>query len=220
VVGVDPRVPRKARVGGEHAELAVDGHDVSRAEDGENRPQLFGMSVAGDVHRRDLLVEDLRAGLGKAVDRVVDAELIPRHGLGGDDDGVALLNTHVLVVVVRHACERRHGLALAPRAKDHRLVRAQLREHVWLDEELLGHVDIAEVPRDVDVLAERTADQADLAPVLDRHVDRLLNAVDVGGEGSDEDPSVPLRDDLTEDLSDGALRLRHSRALGVRGVAE
>ena len=97
---------------------------------------------------------------------------------------------------------------------------AELGENVGLDEDVLRHVDVAEVPRDVDVLAERAADEAHLAPVLERDVDRLLHAVDVGGERCDEDAAAPLRDDLAEDLPDRALGLRHAGPLGVRGVAE
>jgi hypothetical protein len=84
----------------------------------------------------------------------VDAELVPRHRLRGDDDGVARLDLDVLVVVVRHPGQGRHGLALASGTQDHGLVRAKLGEHVRLHEEILGHVDVAEIPRDVDVLAE------------------------------------------------------------------
>src|SRR6185436_20941325 len=98
---------------------------------------------------------------------------------------------------------------LAARAQDHRLVGPELGENVRLDEEILGHVDVAEVPRDVDVLAERTTDEAYLAPVLERDVDRLLHAVDVGGERCDEDAAAPLRDYLSEDFPDRALGLRH-----------
>src|SRR6266550_3922145 len=79
---------------------------------------------------------------------------------------------------------------------------------------------LAEIARDVDVLAERTPDQADLPPRLERHVDRLLDSVDVGRERGDENAALALGDDLAEDLAHGLLRERHPWALGVRGVTE
>ena len=55
----------------------------------EHRPQLLLARVAGDVHRRDLLVQHLGARARELVDRVVDAQLVPGHRLRGDDHGVA-----------------------------------------------------------------------------------------------------------------------------------
>jgi hypothetical protein len=78
------------------------------------------------VHGRDLLVEHLGAALREAVDRVVYPKLVPRHGLRRDDDGVAFLDGHGRVVVVRDPRQGGHRLALAPGAEDHRLVRPEL----------------------------------------------------------------------------------------------
>ena len=92
----------------------------------EDRPQLLGVAVARDVHRCDLLVQDLGAGLRKPVDRVVHAELVSGHRLRGEDHSVAALDAHRRMVVVRDPRQRRHRLALAARAEDHRLVRREL----------------------------------------------------------------------------------------------
>ena len=84
------------RVRGEHPVLAVDGHHVARPQEREHRPQLLLARVAGDVHGRDLLVQHLGAGAGELVDRVVDAELVARHRLRGDDHRVARLDRDAL----------------------------------------------------------------------------------------------------------------------------
>ena len=63
-----------------------------RAEQREDRSQLLGVRVAGDVHGRVLLVQHLGAGLREPVDRVVDAQLVSGHRLGRDDHGVAALD--------------------------------------------------------------------------------------------------------------------------------
>ena len=147
-------------------------------------------------------------------------ELVPRHRLGRDDDRVALLDLHVRVVVVGHPRQGRHRLALAARAEDHRLLGPQELELVGLDHQLVPDLEVAEVSRDVDVLPQRAADQADLPPCLVGHVHGLLDAVDVGGEGGDEDPAFALGNQVAEDLADRALRLGHARALGVGRIAE
>ena len=69
------------RVRGEHPVLAVDRHHGARADEREQRAQLLGIAVTRDVHRRDLLVQHLGAGLGQTVDRVVHAQLVPGTGL-------------------------------------------------------------------------------------------------------------------------------------------
>jgi hypothetical protein len=82
------------------------------------------------------------------------------------------------------------------------------------------HVHVAEVARDVRVLAHRAPHDANLAPEADRDVDRLLHAVHVRGERRDEDAPLPQREDLPERLADDPFGRREPGALRVRGVAE
>ena len=103
------------------------GHDVARPQEREDRADLLGVAVAGDVHGRDLLVQHL--GARTCASRLIVSctrSSFPGHRLRRDDDRVALLDLHVRVVVVGHARQRRHRLALAAGAEDHRLVRAEL----------------------------------------------------------------------------------------------
>ena len=123
-----PAVASELGVRCEHPELAVDRHHGLRADEAEDRPDLLRVAVAGHVDGRDLLVQHLGAGLREPVDRVVDAELVPRHRLRGQDDRVAALDGDGRMVVVRDPRQRRHRLALAARAEDHRLVRRELVE--------------------------------------------------------------------------------------------
>ena len=77
IVG-DAAVVRELRVRREHSVLAVDRHHGARPDEREQRPHLLGAGMPGDVDRRDLLVQHLCAEARKAVDRVVDAELVAR----------------------------------------------------------------------------------------------------------------------------------------------
>ena len=107
---------------------------------------------------------------------------LPGNRLRRDDHGVASLDRDRRVVVVRDPRQRRHRLALAARAEDHHLAGRQLHRLLRLDQDVLRHVEVAERARDVQVLAHRAADDRDLAPDLDRDVDRLLHPVHVRGE--------------------------------------
>ena len=190
----------------EHPELAVDRHDRLRAQQAEQRAQLLGAGMAGDVHVGVLLVQHLGAAAGEAVDRVVDAQFVPRHGARRDDHRVAALDLHGRVVVVGDAGQRRERLALRAGAEDQLALAADVVEVGGLHEHVVGHLDVAEVAGDVEVLAHRAADHGHRASHLDRDVDRLLHAVNVRGERGDQHATLLRRDDLPERLADDSLR--------------
>ena len=88
-----------------------------------------------------------------------------------------------------------------------------------LDEHVVGHLHVAEVPRHVHVAPHRAADDDDLPPGVDADVDRLLHAMDVRREARNEDAPLPCRDDLPERLADDALGTREPGTLRVGRVA-
>ena len=130
-------------MGGEHPVLAVNRHHVPRPEEREHRPQLLLVRVPGDVHRGDLLVQHLRTRARELVDRVVDAKLVSRNRLGGDDDRVALCHLERRVVAVGDSGQRRQRLALAPGAEREHVAGRKQRGLVRTHERVLGNVDVA-----------------------------------------------------------------------------
>ena len=184
-----PRLARELRVRREHPELAVHGHHRPRAQQREHRAQLLGVPVARDVHRRDLLVQHLRARTC-ASRLIVSWTRSSFPGTGFAEMITVSPRSTVIgrVVVVRDPRQRRQRLALAAGAED-RAPRSgrYSSSSAGRISVALGHVDVAEVARDVEVLAHRAADDADLAADLDGDVDRLLHPVDVRGERGDED---------------------------------
>ncbi len=207
-------------MGLEHPELAVDRHHRLRPDEAEQRAHLLGARVARDVDRRVLLVQHLRSVSREAVDRVVHAQLVPRHRACRHDHRVATLDPDGRVVVVGDPRQRRERLALRARAENQLPPRLELVQVDRPHEQLVGRPNVVEVARDVQVLLHRAADHRDLAVDLGRHVDRLLHAVDVRGERGDQDAAGALRDDLTERLADDALGAREPGPLGVGRVAE
>ena len=126
------------------------------------------------------------------------------------------------MVVVGDPRQRRHRLALAAGAEDQHLVGAAARRASrGLDERVLGHVDVAEVARDVQVLAHRAADDGDLAPDSIGDVGRLLHAVDVRGEARRRGCGRVRCGMIWRNASPTRRsEPRHARPLGVRRVAE
>ena len=219
IVG-DTAVLRQLRVRREHAVLAMDRHHRARPHQRQQGAQLLRARVAGDVDGSDLLVEHLGAEAGKAVDRVVHAELVARHRLRRDDHRVATLDRDVRVVAVGDPRQRGHRLALAPGAEHQHAVRRQLHRLFRRHDRLLRKLDIPEVARDVHVLPHRAADDRDFAAVRDRDLGGLLDAVHVRRERRDDDPPGAKRDELAEGLADESLGAGHPRTLRVRRVAE
>ena len=88
-----------------------------------------------------------------------------------------------------------------------------------LDEEPRRRLGDPEVRGDVEVLAHRAADQRHPAVELHGGVDHLLDAVDVGGEGGDDDPALAAGEGLQQRRADARLRGRDPRPVGVGRVA-
>ncbi len=87
------------------------------------------------------------------------------------------------------------------------------------DEHSFGHLDVAEVAADSDVLAHRAPDERNLAPERLRGVDDLLHAVDVRREARHDDAPAAAREDLLQVRADDRLRGREARPVHVRRVA-
>ena len=172
--------------------VAVDRHHVARLGQVEHQLQLLLPAVAGGVDRRVFGGDHGGADLVDAVDRLVDRALVAGHRRGREDDRVAGVQLDVAVVVVGHPPQRRERLALAAGRDHDDLLVGEVLDLARLDEEPLRRVGDPEVGGDVEVLAHRAADQRDPAVELHGGVDHLLDAVDVGGEGGDDDPALAV----------------------------
>ncbi len=205
-------------MGGQHPELAVDRQDGLWPDQPEQRAQLLGARVAGHVHRGVLLVQHLGPVPRQPVDRVVDAQLVPGDRPGRDDHGVAPLDVNGRVVVVRDPRQRRERLALRARAEHELFVRRDIVEIGGPNELVVVDLDVAEVPRHVQVAPHRSSHHGDAPAAIDRDVDRLLHPVDVRREARDENAALSRGDDLAECLADDTFGAGEPGTLRVRRV--
>src|SRR6185312_13276017 len=208
-VGVRPQVPP----------LAVYRHEVARPDQVQHIEQLAGRGVAGHVHQRRGLVHHPGAEPGQPVDHPVHRGLVARDQRGGQDDGVPGGDPD-RVVAAGHPGQRRHRLALRSGGDQHHVTGWQLLGLAQLDQEPARHPQVAEVTRDAHVADHGPADEGDLAPVLHRGVEHLLNPVHVRGEAGHDDALPGVAEDLVEHRRDVALRGHPAGDLGVGRVRQ
>ena len=121
---------------------------------------------------------------------------------------------------VGHPRQRCHRLALGAGAHEHDLVVGVLVEVLHVDDDPARGVQEPEVLGDLHIAHHRPADEHDLAAVRLGGFEDLLDAVDVGGEGGDDDPVGRRGDDGVEDRADLLLRGGEAGNLGVGRVSE
>ena len=126
----------QVRVHAQHAVFAMDRDEVLGPAQGKHQLLLLLAGVAGNVQGRIAVVDDLGALLVQLVDHVVDRLLIARNGRRRDKDAVARYNLHLLVAVVGHAVQGRHGFALGTGRNDHQLFPRVTAHFVHVDHDL------------------------------------------------------------------------------------
>ena len=100
------------------------------------------------------------------------------------------------------------------------LLSAQLLEHLELDHQALGDVQVAEVAGETHVADHRATDEGHLAAVLVGGVEHLLDAVHVAGKAGHHDPPRRRTEHLLDRRCQVALGDLETRDLGVGGVDE
>ena len=204
----------------QHTLLAVYGDKILRLCERVDDLQLLLTGMAGDVKHIRAVVNDLDALAEQLVDDARDGVLIAGNGGSRDDDAVAGADLDLLVLGKRHAVERAHLLALRAGGHDDLLIERERLDLVDVCHGVLGQLHVAEIDRDLGDIFHAAARDGDLAADRRRRVDDLLDAVDVGGEGRDDDALLAAGKEPVEGLADHALAHRVAGALDVRGVRE
>ena len=101
--------------------------------------------------------------------------------------------------------EGRHLFALAPGAEDANFARAEIADGAILDNRGIGYLDVAVLPGDGDDVFHASAEDADLAAVLDGDLDDLLDTIDVAREGRDDDAPEGFFEDVLDAFADVGL---------------
>ena len=147
--------------------------------------------MAGDVHLRQCLIDDVRAAAVQLVDNAADALLVAGNGRGGDNHRVALPDLQLAVLAVCHARQACHRLALAARRHHQNLAVRVLVKRVRLDDGFRRNPQFANLHRHAADVDHAASDEADAAAVAQRVVNDHLHTVDVRREHGDN--HTPLR---------------------------
>ena len=204
----------------QHPLLAVEGDEELGLHQRVDDLQLLLAGVAGHVEHVGLVIDHVHALAEQLVDDPAHRHLVAGDGTGGDDDLVAGTHVHLLVGGEGHAVQGAHLLALGAGGDDDLLLRRQALEPVQLHEGVLGHLDIAQVGGDLHDVLHGPAGDGHLPAAGGRGVQHLLDAVDVAGEGGDDDALVTAGELPREGVAHGALAHGVAGALHVGGVGQ
>ena len=220
VAGLHAHLAGQLGVDLQHALLAVDGDEELGLDQGVDDLQLLLAGVARNVQGALPLVEHLGPLAVELVDDVADGVLVAGDGGGGDDDAVPVLDVHLAVGGEGHAAQSGHGLALAARGDDTHLVLGQGLDLVQVHEHPVGDLHVAQLGGHLHGVFHAPSGDRHPAAVAGGHVDDLLQAVHVGGEGGDDDALLTALEQSVEGGAHAALGAGVAGALHVGGVGQ
>ena len=119
-----------------------------------------------------------------------------------------------------HAGQGGHGLALAAGGDDADLVLGQALDVGQIHQHAVGNVHISQLGGHLHGVLHGAAGDRHLAAVPGRHVDDLLDAVHIGGEGGDDDALLAAAEQGVKGVAHAALALGKAGALHVGGVGQ
>ena len=171
-----------------------------------------------DIHGAG--VDDLRSLPEQLVDDPGHRPLVAGNGGGGQDHPVPRADLHLPVLGEGHPVQGGHVLPLAAGGDDDGLGGGQGVELVHVHQHAVGDIHIPLLRRHPDHVLHAAAGDAHLPLIAPGAVDDLLDAVDVGGEGGDDNPLVTAPEQGVHALPHMPLRVGIARPLHIGGVRQ
>ena len=161
--------------------LAVDRDEELGLGDGEHHLQVALAGVARNVDLVHGLVNDLGPQLQQVVDHPGHVLFVAGDGGGGDDDIVVGGDADLPVLAGGHPGQGGQRFALAAGGADDQPVGGVAADVVDVHQDAVGDVQVPQLDGLGDDVDHAPAGDGHLPPGPHRHVDDLLDPVDVGG---------------------------------------
>ena len=201
--------------------LSVYRQDVLRLGQSHHQLLLILTGVTGNVYLVHLFIDDLCAQTHQLVDHAVDKLFVARNRSCGDDDKVIWGHLHLAVLAHCHAAQGGQRFALATGGNQHHLVKRQAVCHVDVHQNPARNLEVTQLDGGCHHVDHAAPGNRDLFVVLDCIVDNLLDAVDVGGKGCNDDAAVACHlEQLIERFAHCALARGAARHFDVGGVRQ
>ncbi len=205
---------------GGHRVVAVGGHEELGVDLLVDPDELARVPVSGRVHVARAVMDEGDAAAVEVVLQALDGDLVSGNDGGREDDGIARGEGDGFVLLGRDTHERGELLALGAGREDHDLVRRIVPDLCRGDDRLLLHLEEAGLLRDLEIRLYGAAFGDNLLAEALGDLDDADHALELRGEGADDETALHGLDDLLEGLMHLALRDGESVALGVGGVRD
>ena len=182
--------------------------------------QLLLAGVAGNVEGVGAVVDHVHALPKQLVDHPADGLLVAGDGAGGNNYTVPGAHVDLPVLGKGHAVQCAHFLPLAASGHNDLLLQGQGLDLVDVHHRVLGQVHVAQLRGYLHDVLHAAAGDGHLPPAGGGRVDDLLDTVDVGGKGGDDDPLLAAVEEPVEGLAHDGLAHGIPGPLHVSGVRQ
>ena len=219
-VGIHAHGLRHPLVDLQHPLLAVQRDEEPGLGQGVDDLQLLLAGVAGHMQHVRLVIHHVGPLAEQLVDDPAHRHLIAGNGGGGNNDLVLGADVDLLMGGEGHAVQGAHFLALAAGGDDDLLLGRQALDAVDVHHRALGQLHIPQLRGHLHDVLHAAAGDGHLPPAGGGGVDDLLDAVDIAGEGGDDNALFAPSELPDKRLAHGALAHGIARALHVGGVRQ
>ena len=170
--------------------------------------------------RVHVAIHHVRAAPFHVVDHAEDGLFVAGNDARTEHHGVAALDRNVLVIIHRHARERRHRLALGAGHENRDFLRRQAHHVLRAQQNAVGNIEQAERVRDLGHRNHASAGERHAAAVFLRQVEHQLDAVNGRAEARHHDAPLAAIEDLLHARPHRALALGVAVAVAVGRIGK
>ena len=165
--------------------LSVNGHKVFRLDESVHKLDLLLAGMAGYVHLCCGIAIYRYSSFTKLVNDVVNKSFVSGDRMGAEDNKVLLSESDPVMLTVSHSVKGGHRLTLASRGNNGQLLGIKPFYLTDINDRAVGEGHISKLLCGGNDIQHASSRNHDLSAVGNALVDDLLNAMNVGREGSD-----------------------------------